>query len=166
VNLPVADSEETLFRGYFLTGLLLAWGNVAGFAVMSLVFAVVHLLVAGAEATSILVFIPLLAIPGLVLGWTFIQTRSLWPAISIDFTWNLAQDELLNLHGRGTRQLFGEVTDQSGPAWIVGTECRIAVAALGVIGWLPVAMGVWGWAKIRGCPSMDWLPDSIASGDW
>jgi membrane protease YdiL (CAAX protease family) len=165
VNLSVAVGEETLFRGYYLTGLIMVWGKAIGFLVMSLVFAAMHLLITGADATSILVFIPLLAIPGLVLGWTFIQTRSLWLAISIHFAWDLVQDELLNMHGRGTPQLFGAVTKQTGPAWIVGTSYGIEVAALGVIAWVLVVLGVWVWVRNRQYPSIDGLSHSVAGSD-
>lgn len=165
INLSVAISEETLFRGYFLTGLIRAWGIVLGFITMAVVFAAVHLFVIGAEETSALLFIPLLSIPGFVLGWIFLQARSLWLPISIHFAWNLLQDEVYNLHGRGTAQHFGAMTNQTGPSWMVGTNYGIEVAVLGVIAWILVVLGVWLWAKYRRYDSIDGLTDEFMDSD-
>jgi membrane protease YdiL (CAAX protease family) len=121
VNLFVAVGEESMFRGYLLTGLEAAWGKLVGLLVMAVVFASFHLVVLGAEETHPLLFVPLLAVPGLVLGWAYLRAGSLWLPIGIHFARNIFQDEILNLHGRGTENLVGAITRQQGPAWTVRT---------------------------------------------
>jgi len=94
VNLFVAVGEEVMFRGYLLTGLEKAWGKWIGLIVMAILFALPHLTVGGAQETNWLLFTFLLSLPGLLLGWVYIQSRSLWLPMGIHFGWNFFQDEM------------------------------------------------------------------------
>ncbi|MCP4524985.1 MAG: CPBP family intramembrane metalloprotease [Aestuariibacter sp.] len=139
VNLTVAVSEEMIFRGYLLTGLEKAWGQTISLVIMALIFSAIHLGVLESNETNTLLFIILLTIPGLVFGWIYFRVKSLWIPIGIHFAWNFMQDEILNLHGRGSVNLIGAITKQTGPSWIVGTNYGIEVGLVGIL-----AMGLVG----------------------
>lgn len=65
-------TEELFFRGFVLTGLVPRWGAVGAVVCSALVFSLFHLSV----ATLIPVFMT-----GLLLGWLYHRTGSLWPGI-------------------------------------------------------------------------------------
>lgn len=150
VNFYVAVGEETLFRGYLLTGLEQAWGRWLGLGIMAIVFSAFHLSVASAEETMTLLFVILLSFPGIVLGWSYLQTRALWLPIGIHFAWNFMQDDILNLPGRSGEKILGAIGQQSGPSWIVGTSYGIEVGLLGIVGMVLLCFGIWAWLKVRG----------------
>lgn len=145
-NLLAAVGEETLFRGYLLTGLRQAWGNAVGLVVMAVLFSVPHMTVTGAGETHWFLFVLLLALPGVMLGWIYLRSRTLWLPVGIHFAWNLFQDDVLNLTGsRGGPTSFGAVARQQGPAWFVGTSYGIEVGVAGVLALLLVIFGAWWW---------------------
>ena len=147
INLSVAVGEEMMFRGFLLSGLKRAWGTINAILIMVVIFAALHLIVSGADETFPLFFILLLTVPGFVLGWAFLRTRALWLPIAIHFTWNLLQDEIFNLASRDTSTLFGAVTQQNGPPWIVGTSYGMEVGAAGVLGMIIIGIAVWLWTR-------------------
>jgi membrane protease YdiL (CAAX protease family) len=150
VNLLAAAGEEAMYRGFLLNGLSIAWGRWVGLFTMAVLFALPHILVAGAGATHTALFIVLLSLPGLMLGYAYLRTGSLWLPIGIHFAWNLLQDDLLNLPGnRGGESLFGLLVRQEGPGWIVGTSYGIEVGLAGVLAALAAAVGVWVWTRRR-----------------
>lgn len=141
-----AIGEEIIFRGYLLTGLKEAWGDRIGMLIMGVIFASLHLVVSSAAETSTLLFILALALPGLLLGWAYLRTGSLWLPIGIHFTWNLVQGELLNLPGNTSNpNIWGAQTRLTGPAWLVGTEYGVEVGLLGCVPLVIVFIGVWLW---------------------
>ena len=145
-NLLAAVGEEALYRGYLLVGLKRAWGKGVALAVMSVLFSLPHILVTGAGETHWLLFIAMLILPGLMLGWAYLRTGDLWLPVGIHFAWNLVQGDLLNLTGGTTGStLFGLVTRQTGPAWFVGTAYGIEVGLAGLLGLFLVVLGVWAW---------------------
>jgi membrane protease YdiL (CAAX protease family) len=147
INGFVAVGEETLYRGYLLSGLERAWGKWIGLAAMAILFSLPHLTVAGAGETNGLLFVLLLALPGLLLGWAFLRSRSLWLPIGIHFAWNAMQDDVLNLNGKAVPSLVGAIARQQGPAWLVGTSYGIEVGLAGILAVLLVAAGVWVWTQ-------------------
>jgi len=110
---------------------------------MAFIFACVHLGVSGADETFVPFFILMLSIPGVVLGLSFLQSRGLWLPIGIHFAWNLMQDEVLNLHGRGTINLIGAVTQQNGLQFIVGTKYGIETGLAGALAMGVICIGIW-----------------------
>jgi hypothetical protein len=68
-----------------------------------------------------------------MLALAYLRSGSLWLPIGIHFGWNLMQDEIFNLHGRGVSQLIGAITIQHGPPWVVGTAYGIEVGLLGIV---------------------------------
>ena len=128
-----AVSEEALLRGYLLTALTESWGQWIALGLMSILFALPHLLVSGAEETNWLLFTLLLALPGLMLGWIYLKSGTLWLPIGIHFAWNMMQGDFFNLSGERGVALFGAITHLPGPSWIVGTTYGIEVGLLGIL---------------------------------
>ncbi len=145
VNTFVAVGEEVMFRGYLLTGLEKAWGKWIGLLVMAILFALPHLFVEGAQESNWFLFTVLLALPGLMLGWAYLQSRSLWLPIGIHFGWNFFQDEMLNLVGEDKQNLVGAITQQQGPEWFMGTSYGIEVGVAGILAVILVLSGIWIW---------------------
>jgi len=149
INLTAAISEEVLFRGVLLTGMKQAWDANGAIFISSVIFAASHVVVSSASQSRWLEFIPLLALPGLLLGWAYVRTGNLWLAASLHFFWNLLQDDLFNLPGRSaTDSLFGFATTQSGPAWFTGTSFGLETGLAGVLAVLLAASGVWYYTKM------------------
>ncbi len=128
-----AVSEEALLRGYLLTALTESWGQWIALGLMSILFALPHLLVSGAEETNWLLFTLFLALPGLMLGWIYLKSGTLWLPIGIHFAWNMMQGDFFNLSGERGVALFGAITHLPGPSWIVGTTYGIEVGLLGIL---------------------------------
>jgi membrane protease YdiL (CAAX protease family) len=146
INAYASVGEEVIFRGYLLSGLKEAWGKTVGLAVMSVIFAAMHLVVHTAKQTSIPLFILSLIGPGLLLGWAYLRTGSLWLPIGLHFMWNLVQDDLLNLPGRTELDsLFGLSTQLQGPSWLVGSAFGIETGLLSILPLGICIAGVWLW---------------------
>ncbi len=67
-------SEEVLFRGFVLRGVLERMGEGPSIVATALVFSAFHL----DAATIIPIFLT-----GLALGWLFVRTGSLWPCVAV-----------------------------------------------------------------------------------
>jgi len=74
---PVA--EETFFRGFILPGIGKRLGNVWGVVLSALLFSVAHMQPGALLPIFIL---------GLLLGWLYLRTRSIWPCILTHFAYN------------------------------------------------------------------------------
>lgn len=114
LNLSVALLEELSGRAYLLNGLKEAWGKWAGLAIMSLVFGLYHL-VSYSQAGYPLYTLLFPAIAGVLFGWFYYQTGSLWLPIGIHFAFDLFESDVFNLSGLSNPRLFGALTDLQGP---------------------------------------------------
>ena len=76
---PIA--EETFFRGFILRGFANRWRLIPALVASAAVFAALHL----APALLLPVFVT-----GLLLGWLYHRTGSLWPCIAVHAAQNLA----------------------------------------------------------------------------
>lgn len=113
---------------------------------MAGLFSISHMTVTGASGTHWALFTLLMTLPGLVLGWVYLRTGTLWLPVGIHFAWNLFQGDVFNLSGAGGGPtLFGLITRQHGPSWIMGTSYGIEVGLAGVLAVLLVAVGAWAW---------------------
>jgi len=150
VNLTAAVGEEILFRGFLVNGLKDAWDASGALLISAVIFGGSHILVAGASETHWLEFIPLLALPGVMLGWAYLRTGNLWLATGLHFAWNLFQDDIFNLTGRtASDSLIGLKTTISGPKWFVGTSYGIEVGLAGIICLIIAGIGIWCWTQKR-----------------
>ena len=144
VNATAAVIEEVLFRGFLVTGLKEAWDEKGAVFVSAVIFGASHLLAASARNSNWLEFIPLLAIPGVLLGWVYLRTGNLWLPVGLHFAWNLFQDDILNLTGKISGDtIFGFMTAVRGPGWMMGTDFGIELGGLGIIAAASAALVVW-----------------------
>ena len=74
---PIA--EEVVYRGVLLSALTDRWGPLVGLAVSAVVFSAVHLSPVG--------FVPL-AVAGVLFGWLYMKSRSLWVALVAHAAYN------------------------------------------------------------------------------
>ena len=78
----VAVYEEVAFRGYLLQLILKHWGALAGLVGSSILFGLWHIW------QQDLLGLLSLTLHGIVLGLTYLKTRSLWLPIGFHFGWN------------------------------------------------------------------------------
>jgi hypothetical protein len=150
VNAAATVGEEVLFRGLLLTGLRKSWDTGGAVFISAVIFGASHILTAASRQTNWLEFIPLLALPGAMLGWAFLRTGNLWLASGIHFGWTLFQHDIFNLVAREVSDsLFGWVTIHKGPAWLLGNHYGIEAGLAGVISLLLVSAGIWFFTKNR-----------------
>ena len=72
-------AEEVFFRGFVYSGLVLRWGVLAGLIVSALIFSLAH--------ASVAILIPIF-FAGVVLGWLYHRTGSLWGCVWVHVTQN------------------------------------------------------------------------------
>jgi membrane protease YdiL (CAAX protease family) len=152
VNVGVAIGEETIFRGYLLTGLRTAWGKWAALALMMVIFGSFHLpayFEGGLRSGTLTLAILLACLFGLLFGLVYLRTHSLWLPVSLHFAWNFVENDLFNLTADSTNpNLIGAVTRLTGPLRMStgGFENFIFVEmlAFGII-----VLGVWLWLVNR-----------------
>lgn len=150
VNIGVAIGEETVFRGYLLTGLKIAWGKWAALALMTVVFGLFHLpayFEGGMRAGTLTLAILLASLFGLLFGLVYLRTGSLWLPVILHFTWNFVENDLFNLTADSTNpNLVGALTRLHGPLAIsefgFGNVIVVEMFAFGII-----ALGVWLWVR-------------------
>ncbi len=147
INIGVAIGEETVFRGYLLTGLKDAIGKWEGLGLMMIIFGLFHLpayLAAGLQSEGLGLAIMLATLLGGLFGWIYLRTDSLWLPVSLHFTWNFVENDLLNLSASsGNPNLVGAATSlqyplnsaQLGLGGVMMLEL-LAAAVIAVIIWL------------------------------
>jgi membrane protease YdiL (CAAX protease family) len=152
VNVGVAIGEETIFRGYLLTGLNTAWGKWPALLVMTIVFGLFHLPAYaenGMQSATLTLAILLASLFGLLFGLAYLRTRSLWLPVSLHFTWNFIENDVLNLTADLTNvNLIGALTRLQSP--LSATQMTLGnVVVLEMLMFGIIALGVWLWLKHR-----------------
>lgn len=92
--LVVGVTEEFLFRGYFLNALLQKFTLTTANVIQALAFASLHI---PRYLTTVPTMNPALWISnlvsvfilGLLFGWLYARSRSLWPGIAVHMTWDI-----------------------------------------------------------------------------
>lgn len=148
VNASVAIGEETIFRGYLLTGLKAAWGKWIGVALMMVIFGVFHLPAyaeAGMRSGTLLLALLLASLFGALFGWIYLRTGTLWLPVSLHFAWNFFETDVLNLTADSNNvNLVGAVTRLQYPLTI--TEMSFTnVVAIELLLFALIALGIWLW---------------------
>ena len=142
INILVALVEELAFRAYLLTGLKDAWGKSIGLVVMAVAFSLMHAPALDGYSlfSTACAFLTIFSF-GLLFGWTYLRTGSLWLPFGIHFAWDFVESDLLNLSGDVSNpHLIGFVTRLTGPFsfdWL-GKALFLDTLAL-IILWI----GVW-----------------------
>ena len=80
--------EEVFFRGFLFAGLAARFGALTGLIVSAAVFAIAH--------ADVKVMIPIF-VAGLLFGWAYHRTKTLWVPISAHACQNLAAVMFLDI---------------------------------------------------------------------
>lgn len=152
VNVSVAVGEETIFRGYLLTGLKAAWNKWVAIILMTVIFGLFHLPAyseGGLHAGTLTLAIILASLFGLLFGLIYLHTRSLWLPISLHFTWNFVENDVLNMTADPNNvNLIGALTRLQSPLSI--TEMSLGnVVIIEALMFSVIALGVWLFLKFR-----------------
>ena len=152
VNIGVAIGEETIFRGYLLTGLKTVWGKWTGLALMMVIFGLFHLpayFEGGMRSGTLTLAIFLASLFGFLFGLIYLRTNSLWLLVSLHFTWNFVENDLLNLTADSNNvNLIGALTRLHSP--LTMTEISLGnVVVIEMLAFVLIALGVWLWLKYR-----------------
>lgn len=148
INASVAVVEEIIFRAYLLTGLKVAWGRTIALVVMAVVFSLLHApALEGQSPLTLAAALLLLAGFGLVFGWVYLRTGSLWLPVGIHFAWDFVENDLLNLSGdMANPHVIGLVTRLQGPFPLAGLENALL---LDVLALALLCLGLWLWLSRR-----------------
>ncbi|MDR0725185.1 MAG: CPBP family intramembrane metalloprotease [Prevotellaceae bacterium] len=93
----VAINEEILMRGYILNNFLQSMNKYLALVLSSLIFSILHLLNPNFDLVS---FISIL-LAGILLGISYIYTKSLWFPIVLHFSWNFFQGTIFGFKVSG-----------------------------------------------------------------
>jgi len=93
----VAITEELFFRGYILNNLMKSMNKVVALIVASVGFSLMHAANPGYNWFSFLN----IALAGILLGVSYIYTKSLWLPIALHFSWNFFQGPVFGYNVSG-----------------------------------------------------------------
>jgi uncharacterized protein len=131
VTLAVAAlAEEVAFRGYSFRRLIEAIGPVAATILMSLLFALGHVLNPSATGASSLVTI----LAGVLFSIAWLRTHGLWLGWGLHFAWNASMGILFGLPISGINDFASIVQTRAfGRLWLTGGDYGPEGAAFTVI---------------------------------
>ena len=153
VNVGVAIGEETIFRGYLLTGLRTALGKWQSLLIMMVIFGLFHLPAysgsGGMHSWTLTLAILLATLFGGLFGLIYLNTGSLWLPVSLHFAWNFIENDVLNITAVSANpNLIGAQTQLHSP--LTATEFSFDnVIFLEILMFILVALGVWLWLAHR-----------------
>jgi membrane protease YdiL (CAAX protease family) len=114
-----AAAEEALFRGYAFQALVQGIGAWPAVLLSSAAFALAHIKNPSVDAVALANIFA----AGVMLGWAYLRTRSLWFATAVHLGWNWAMSAVLQFPVSGLPRevpLFDEVS--IGPRWFTGGD--------------------------------------------
>jgi uncharacterized protein len=114
-----AAAEEVLFRGYAFQALVQGIGAWPAVLLSSAAFALAHLANPGVDAVAL----ANICAAGVMLGWAYLRTRSLWFCTALHLGWNWAMSGVLDFPVSGLPRdvpLYDEVS--IGPRWFTGGD--------------------------------------------
>ncbi|HEV7590866.1 MAG TPA: CPBP family intramembrane glutamic endopeptidase [Longimicrobium sp.] len=114
-----AAAEEALFRGYAFQALVQGIGAWPAVLLSSAAFALAHIRNPSVDAVALANIFA----AGVMLGWAYLRTRSLWFATALHLGWNWAMSAVLEFPVSGLRRdvpLYDEIS--IGPRWFTGGD--------------------------------------------
>ena len=114
-----AAAEEALFRGYAFQALVQGIGAWPAVLLSSAAFALAHIRNPSVDAVALANIFA----AGVMLGWAYLRTRSLWFCTAVHLGWNWAMSAVLQFPVSGLPRdvpLFDEVS--IGPRWFTGGD--------------------------------------------
>lgn len=112
-----AAAEEVLFRGYAFQALVQGIGAWPAVLLSSAAFALAH---RGNPGVDTLALVNIFA-AGVMLGWAYLRTRSLWFCTAVHLGWNWTMSAVMDFPVSGLVRdtpLYDEVS--TGPRWFTG----------------------------------------------
>jgi membrane protease YdiL (CAAX protease family) len=114
----IAISEELIFRGYVLKNMMKSFNKWIALFISAVLFSMVHFYNTGIPAIGL--FNTFLG--GLVLGISYIITRSLWLPIFFHLSWNFIQGPILGFKVSGLKFESIMSVETSGSPFITGGD--------------------------------------------
>lgn len=114
-----AAAEEALFRGYAFQALVQGIGAWPAVLLSSAAFALAHAANPSVDAVAL----ANIFVAGVMLGWAYLRTRSLWFATAVHLGWNWTMSAVLEFPVSGLRRdvpLYDQVN--AGPRWFTGGD--------------------------------------------
>lgn len=133
--------EELLFRGYILRLIQRYFGTWTAIILSSILFGLVH---APNDNFSILGLLSI-ALSGLLMGWLFVRTESLWAPTGLHFSWNFFQGVIFGYPTSGINTYEILANQYGDPAWLSGGEFGFEGSILAVL--LLAGVFYWDWKK-------------------
>lgn len=145
INASVALLEETIFRGYLISALRTVCSLKTVLFFSSIIFSLAHLLPYSNRYSTVDtgLLLVLFTLFGLLFGWTYIKTGSLWLPIAIHFAWDFFENDVINLSGDSSNpHLIGAVTSLKGPLNLPAIENAILLDFIALI---LIISGIYFW---------------------
>ncbi len=147
-----AAAEEAVFRGYGFQVLVRPFGPVVATVGTSAAFAMAH---AGNPNVTAFALLNIF-LAGVLLGWAYLRTMSLWFATAVHLGWNWTMASLFDLPVSGLAMFQTPLYEPvaSGPAWIGGGSFGPEGGLAGTIGMLVCLLALAWWVPARVAPEM------------
>lgn len=129
--------EELLFRGYVLRLVERYFSTWTAIIISSILFGLVH---APNDNFSILGLLSI-ALSGLLMGWLFVRTGSLWAPTGLHFSWNFFQGVIYGYPTSGINTYEIMANQYSPPGWLSGGDFGFEGSILAVL----LLAGVFYW---------------------
>jgi membrane protease YdiL (CAAX protease family) len=166
VNAAMAIGEETVFRGYLLTGLTSVIGKWRGLLLMTTIFGAFHVpayIAAGLYSSGFWLALVLASLFGGLFGLVYLRRGTLWLPVSLHFAWNFMENDLLSLTSdSGNPHLIGAITRLRVPSADPGLGLG-NVIAVEMIAASAIAAIVWLWVR-SSSQDTDALPVFLPEG--
>jgi len=135
--------EELLFRGYILRLIERYFSTWTAIIISSILFGLVH---APNENFSYLGLISI-GLSGLLMGWLFVRTGTLWAPAGLHFSWNFFQGVIFGYPTSGINTYEVLANQYSGPQWLSGGDFGFEGSIFAVL--LLTAVFIWELRKGR-----------------
>jgi membrane protease YdiL (CAAX protease family) len=137
----VAFGEELVSRGYIQQNLATKVVGSLAVGLSAILFALLHgvdMFAYGLPPILTAIWLTNLTLGGILLGWAFLKTHTLWFPIGFHFAWNFVQYHLLGFEGYGLFTVTNVGLDVLTGGW-VGPEAGL----IGTVVFLVMLLLVW-----------------------
>lgn len=144
VLLMVAFYEEIVFRGYVLRNMMKSFNKWLALFISALLFTLVHASNPGVPWTGLLNTF----LGGMLIGITYINTRSLWLPVCFHFTWNFIQGPVIGFHVSGISFTSLFILETKGNSLVSGGEYGFEGSLVSSF-FLLAAFSIWGYFESK-----------------